>query len=76
MDMFEIGKSYGVLSLGDIDEVITIASRDAESVTLADGRKIKVMAGQAPDGGDEEMMRIDECGATCQGVVRVCHVRC
>ena len=75
MNMFEIGKSYGVLSLGDIDEVVTIASRDAASVTLADGRKVRVMAGQAPDGGDEEVMRIDERGAV-GGVVRACHVRC
>ena len=76
MGIFEIGKRYGVISFGDIDEVVTIASRDAASVTLSDGRKIKVMAGTAPEGGDEEMMRIDECGAACKGVVRVCHVRC
>ncbi len=39
MDRFEIGKSYGVLHCNERDETVTVAARDAKSVTLADGRK-------------------------------------
>lgn len=76
MGRFEIGKSYGVLHGDERAETVTVAARDSGSVTLADGRKLRVLAGNSPDGGDEEVLRIDERGAVATGgVVRVCHLR-
>ena len=76
MDRFEVGKSYGVLHCNERDETVTVAARDSDSVTLADGRKLRVLVGNSPCGGDEEVLRIDERGAVATGgVVRVCHLR-
>jgi len=76
MDRFEVGMSYGVLHCNERDEAVTVAARDAKSVTLADGRKVRILVGEAPGGGGEEVLRIDERGAVATGgVVRVCHLR-
>lgn len=74
MQSFEVGSSYGVLHLDDRRESVTVVARDAASVTLSDGRKARILAGVAPDGGDEEVIRLGECGAVAvDGLVRVCH---
>jgi hypothetical protein len=76
MDRFEIGRSYGVMHLDDRQETVTIAGRDIASVTFEDGRRARVLHGLAPDGSDEEVLRIDERGAfAAGGVVRACHLR-
>lgn len=76
MDRFEVGMSYGVLHCDEHDETVTIAARDDKTVTLADGRMVRILVGEAPDGGDEEVLRIDERGAVATGgVVRACHLR-
>lgn len=68
--------SYGVLHCNEREETVTVAARDAKSVTLTDGRKVRILVGEAPDGGDEEVLRIDERGAVATGgVVRSCHLR-
>lgn len=68
--------SYGVLHCNERDETVTVAARDSGSVTLTDGRKLRVLVGISPGGGDEEVLRIDERGAVaCGGVVRVCHLQ-
>lgn len=72
MRAFEPGQTYGVLHLDDRRESVTVVARDANTVTLSDGRKARILAGVAPDGDDEEVIRLDECGAVA-GVVRVCH---
>lgn len=72
MRSFEVGQTYGVLHMDDRQDSVTVVARDASTVTLSDGRKAHVLAGIAPDGGDEEVIRLDECGAVA-GVVRVCH---
>jgi hypothetical protein len=75
MDKFEVGKSYGVLHLDDRPEVVTVTGRDERTVTLSDGRKSPILQGSAPDGGDEEVLRLDEVGALAHGgVVRACAV--
>ena len=74
MRTFEPGQTYGVLHLDDRRESVTVVARDANTVTLSDGRKARVLAGVAPDGGDEEVIRLGECGAVAvDGLVRVCH---
>lgn len=76
MERFEIGKSYSVWHMDEREEVVTIASRSSKSVTLADGRTVRVSVGNAPSEGTEEVLRIDEVGAVATGgVVRVCHLR-
>ncbi len=76
MKLFEIGCRYGVLHMTDLDETIEIASRDQETVTLTDGRRARVLAGMAPDGSDEEVIRLGEVGCVAHGgVVRVCALR-
>lgn len=76
MDRFEVGMSYGVLHCNEREETVTVAARGAKSVTLTDGRKVRILVGEAPDGGDEEVLRIDERGAVATGgVVRACHLR-
>lgn len=76
MDMFEVGCSYSVLHSDDRCEVVTIADRDSKTVTLTDGRKVRVVIGVSDGGGHEEVLRIDESGAVATGgVVRVCHMR-
>lgn len=72
MNQFKPGNTYGVLHLNDHRESVTIASRDAGSVTLTDGRKISIAAGAAPGGGTEEVLRLGD-EPVC-GVVRVCHL--
>lgn len=68
--------SYGVLHCNEREETVTIAARDSGSVTLTDGRKLRVLAGNSPFGGDEEVLRIDDrCAVATGGVVRVCHLR-
>ena len=68
--------SYGVLHCNEREETVTVAARDAKSVTLTDGRKEQILVGEDPNGGDEEVLRIDERAAVATGgVVRVCHLR-
>ena len=60
--------------MDDRRESVLIDSRSAETVTLADGRICRVLAGLGPDGNAEEVLRIDEVGPMAVGgVVRVCH---
>lgn len=74
MRSFEVGQTYSVLHMDDRRESVTVVARDASTVTLSDGRKAHVLAGIAPDGGDEEVIRLGECGAVAVGgVVRACH---
>ena len=76
MDRFEVGMSYGVLHCNEREETVTIAARDSGSATLADGRKVRILVGESPTGGSEELLRIDERGAVAfGGVVRVCHLQ-
>lgn len=76
MSRFEPGRTYGVLHMHDMPEHVTIASRDASTVTLTDGRRARILAGMAPDGGDEEVLRLNESGAVAiGGVVRASDVR-
>jgi hypothetical protein len=76
MDRFEVGRSYGVLHCNERSEVVTVAARESSSVTLTDGRKVKIVVGESPSGGSEEVLRIDERGAVAfGGVVRVCHLQ-
>ena len=76
MDRFEVGCSYGVLHCDEREEVVTIADRDEKSVTLTDGRKVRICIGNSPGDGGAEVLRIDERGAVATGgVVRVCHLR-
>lgn len=72
---FEVGKSYKVLHLSDSFETVAIASRTSDIATLTDGRQARILAGVAPDGKDEEAMRLDEqCAYAFGGVVRVCQL--
>lgn len=76
MDRFEVGMSYGVLHCNERDETVTVAARDAKNVTFTDGRRVRILVGESPGGGDEEVLRIEERGAVATGgVVRVCHLR-
>jgi hypothetical protein len=73
---FEVGREYGVLHIGDRTETVLITSRGAKTVTLGDGRKARILAGIAPDGGGEEVIRLGERGPVAfGGVVRACHIR-
>ena len=75
MNRFEVGRSYGVLHLGERREAVTVASRDQETVTLEDGRKARILHGASHDGTAEEVLRLGEVGAVATGgVVRVCHL--
>lgn len=69
MNRFEPGRTYGVLHMHDTPESVTVSERDDSSVTLSDGRKARVLAGVAPDGGDEEVLRLNESGAVALGGV-------
>ena len=73
---FLIGRSYGVCHLyTDYEESVMVITRTENVVTLADGRKIKVVIGVSPDDSYEEVMRLDECGSVAVGgIVRVCHL--
>lgn len=74
MQAFQPGQTYGVLHPDDRRESVTVVARDSNTVTLSDGRKARILAGVAPDGGDEEVIRLGECGAVAVGgVVRACH---
>lgn len=76
MTRFEPGRTYGVLHMHDTSERVTVVARDANTVTLSDGRKARILAGVAPDGGDEEVLRLSESGAVALGgVVRASDVR-
>lgn len=76
MDRFEVGETYGVLHCDEHEEWVTVSARDAANVTLSDGRKLRVLLGSSPTGGDEEVLRIAEVGQVATGgVVRVCHKR-
>ena len=76
MEMFEAGRSYSVMHCDEKGESVTVAERSSKSVTLADGRKVRIVVGESPDGGSEEVLRIDERGAVATGgVVRVCHLQ-
>lgn len=73
MTRFQPGGTYGVLHMHDTPERVTIATRDASTVTLTDGRHARILSGVAPDGSDEELLRLDESGAVALGgVVRAC----
>lgn len=72
---FQVGKSYKVLHLSDFFETVEIASITSDIATLTDGRQAKILSGVAPDGKDEEVLRLDEQGAyAAGGVVRVCQL--
>lgn len=76
MDRFVVGRTYGVLHMDDRREVVTVAARTADSVQLADGRSVRIVHGEAPHGGSEEVLRLGEAGPVATGgVVRVCHLR-
>lgn len=76
MDTFEVGMRYGVLHCNERDETVTISARDRTTVTLSDGRKARILIGESPTGGDEEVLRLGERGAVALGgVVRVCHLQ-
>lgn len=76
MNKFEAGQRYGVLHMHDQPDSVVVAARTDHQVTLADGRIARIVHGQSPDGGTEEVLRLDEQGAVAVGgVVRVCQRR-
>lgn len=71
-NQFKVGRSYRVMRLDDVDEVVTIARRSKTTVILTDGRLFNVLIGIAPDSSSEEIFHI-KCGQDLQtGVVRAC----
>lgn len=70
-NQFKVGRSYKVMRMDDVDEVVTIADRRARTVTLTDDRFFIVLIGMAPDSSSEEIFHI-KCGDLQTGVVRAC----
>jgi hypothetical protein len=70
---FEVGNRYKVFNFSDVDEFVLIAYRTTKMVKFSDGREFSILSGVAPNGSDEEVLRIDEREAfAAGGVVRAC----